>query len=245
MTRPVLNSFFVGNVLHDIRQGDSYRSKRAELEDLGITFYSHKTPRGRSLSSVVPEIAHTHIEYEIVSKGPGPDPPSEGQGEDPGLSEGLMHFNIEAVGRGAGMIDIREDGRGSKEGVRSEISPQHPPIQSTERIVDDENVHANVRVFNPLSEVLNHHHHLIQLTSEFNTQTNFVSGTSRCGSDISKDQTRIFSYEEGASNDRNISLYNSTGQIRTGSQSQNQSQSHLSSSEEEKEDIADCAMFLV
>lgn len=36
-----------GNVLHDIRQGDSYRNKKDELELLGIKFYTHKQPRGR------------------------------------------------------------------------------------------------------------------------------------------------------------------------------------------------------
>lgn len=34
-------------MLHDIRQGDSYRNKKQELEELGITFYTHKQPRGR------------------------------------------------------------------------------------------------------------------------------------------------------------------------------------------------------
>ena len=40
-----------GNVLHDIRQGDSYRNKKDELEELGITFYIHKQPRGRQNQS--------------------------------------------------------------------------------------------------------------------------------------------------------------------------------------------------
>jgi hypothetical protein len=41
------SSHLQGNVLHDIRQGDSYRNKKQELEELGITFYTHKQPRGR------------------------------------------------------------------------------------------------------------------------------------------------------------------------------------------------------
>lgn len=53
-----------GNVLHDIRQGDSYRNKKQELEELGITFYTHKQPRGRQGSG----------------SGPGPGSHSEPRG---------------------------------------------------------------------------------------------------------------------------------------------------------------------
>lgn len=53
-----------GNVLHDIRQGDSYRSKKEELEEMGITFYSHKQPRGRQGNSDKKQEREEGIERE-------------------------------------------------------------------------------------------------------------------------------------------------------------------------------------
>jgi uncharacterized membrane protein len=33
-------------VVHDIRQGDSYKNKKEELEAIGLVYYEHKVPRG-------------------------------------------------------------------------------------------------------------------------------------------------------------------------------------------------------
>jgi hypothetical protein len=79
LTLSLLNHFhFPGNVLHDIRQGDSYRNKKDELEELGITFYIHKQPRGRQNQTQV----QVQLQHQNQSQGTG-----QGQGEGQGQHE--------------------------------------------------------------------------------------------------------------------------------------------------------------
>lgn len=59
---------FKGNVLHDIRQGDSYRNKKQELEELGITFYTHKQPRGRQGTGTLSDL---RVPIPLSMSGPG------------------------------------------------------------------------------------------------------------------------------------------------------------------------------
>ena len=234
--------------MHDIRQGDSYRNRREELEDLGVTFYSHKNPRGRSLSAAVPESAHTPVALDVVPLEIELDPlfgsqsllRLHGQQKVVSKGDGLVHFTGVQVGQEPGT-------EGSQRGQNGIIA--YPQISSN--IGSTDNDYPPVHVFHPRTDLS---HDKPRTNSGIGIETKSVSGSSISVGDINQNrsQCQVSSFQEGDTGSSNIShCILSTGSdtcAPSQSQSHNQSQGHNYLSKKDDKgstDTEDCVVVLV
>ena len=248
----ISNFFSIGNVLHDIRQGDSYRNRREELEDLGITFYSHKSPRGRSLSATASESVHMPIALNMIPLEREPDPLSEcssfdrlpDQHKDEGKGEGLVHLTSVLLGQELEKLNSLVGGwKGNDEGQIG--MTVHSPIPN--------NISSIINN-NPLEHIFHPHSHphieLLHnkpgLNSEIESETRAVNGSSISANYINQIQCQLPSFQKGANCSGNISLLISGSDTCIPSQSQRQD--HAYSSKKDKNEVTDgvdCIVVLV